>query len=98
VKGYRDDTVLVGDPVRGLNKYGLGEFGKMWNGIALAITNAPNNRNGYFNLARDWNPYATAPVEANTATASINDLTMHFAPAYQIVSQFEIDAPVGTVQ
>jgi uncharacterized protein len=98
VKGVRNGQILVGDPVRGLNRYSYSEFGKYWNGIALAISKAPDKRPGWFNLARDWNPYATAPIEANAQTASIGDLTSHLPQAYQVTTQILLDVRVGTVQ
>lgn len=98
VKGVRQGQILVGDPVRGLNRYSLPDFAKIWNGIALAITQAPDKRPGWFNLSRDWNPYARAPIEPNAQTASIGDLTTHIPQLYQVTTQILLDVRVGTVQ
>jgi uncharacterized protein len=98
VKGFVGDTVLVGDPVRGLAKYDKDTFGKMWNGIVLAITKTPDETQARYNLARDWNPWSTAPIEANAQIATIGDLTSYLPPQYQVTTQFLIDARVGTVR
>ncbi len=98
VKGVIGDTVLVGDPMRGIAKYDAREFAKMWNGIALAVTETPANVRAGYNLARDWNPWSTAPTNANAQVAAIGDLTTHLPPDYQVTTQFLIDARVGTVR
>jgi uncharacterized protein len=97
VKGVRNDVVLVGDSVRGLTQYPIDEFNKAWNGIVLAITKAPSNRVAYFNLARDWNPWSTAPIDATVQIAPIGDITNNLPPVYQLRPQILIDARVGSV-
>jgi uncharacterized protein len=98
IKGFHSDTVLIGDPIRGLTKYPVAAFAKAWNGIALVIREAPDNRRPGYNLALDWNPWATAPIAANSATASISDLTTHLTAPYQISPQILLDVRVGTVR
>ncbi len=97
VKGISKNSVLVGDSVRGITQYSLGEFGKAWNGIVLAITKAPVDKHAFFNLARDWNPWSTAPIEANAQIAPVGQLTNSLPPIYQLTPQILIDARVGTV-
>jgi uncharacterized protein len=97
VKGFRGDTIVVGDPVRGLTQFTTKEFGSVWNGIVLAITKAPANATPAFNLARDWNPWSTAPTDTIVQTAAIGDLTNILPPLYQVRPQILIDARVGSV-
>ena len=80
VKGFVGNTVLVGDPVRGLTKYDKGQFAKMWNGIVLMITKVPMGVTPRYNLAQDWNPWSTAPIGANAQVASVGDLTTFLPP------------------
>jgi uncharacterized protein len=98
IKGIIGDTVLVGDPVRGIARYDTSEFAKMWNGIVLAVSQTPPNVRAKYNLARDWNPWSTAPTQANAQVAAIGDLTTHLPPDYQVTTEFLIDARVGTVR
>jgi uncharacterized protein len=95
VKGVQNDTVLVGDSILGLTKYGTTEFGKMWNGIALAIVTKDDAAAGY-NLVRDWAPWSQAPVDANSQLASIGDITTHLPPTYQLTPQINLVVRVGT--
>jgi uncharacterized protein len=96
VKGVHGDTVLVGDPVRGLGQYNAKEFEKYWNGIALAIVNGATKERPVFNLARDWSPWSTAPLDDNAIIPSIGDITNHLPAIYQLTPQIMIDVRVGT--
>ena len=99
VKGVRGDTVLVGDPMLGLTKYSAEDFHKYWNNIALVVREAPGGKRPRFDLASDWNPWSTAPMdEDGDLRLATGDLTNHLPPAYQISPQFLIDARVGTVK
>lgn len=96
VKGLRNDTVLVGDPMRGLTQYRIADFAKIWNGIVLAITQTPDRRQGQFNLAYDWDPWSKSKLTSYSRNASINDLTSYLAPQYQITpnSALGIQIPI----
>jgi uncharacterized protein len=96
VKGVQGNTVLVGDPIRGLEKYEAKEFQKSWNGIALAIVNGATKERPSFNIVRDWAPWSTAPIDANAQIANISDLTTNLPPTYQLTTQIQIAARVGT--
>ncbi len=98
VKGIQGDTVLVGDPIRGISRFSVDEFKKAWNGIILAIADTPDHRAPLFNLARDWNPWATAPTDTRSDVFSIGSLTNNLSPQYQISNQLLIDVRVGTVR
>jgi uncharacterized protein len=78
VKGVQGNTVLVGDPIRGLEKYG-------------ATKERPA-----FNIVRDWAPWSTAPIDANAQVANIGDITNNLPPTYQLTTQIQIAARIGT--
>jgi uncharacterized protein len=96
VKGVRGNTVLVGDPIRGLHQYQAAEFQKSWNGIALAIVNDATREPPKFNLARDWGPWSTAPLDENAQVANVGNVTTHLPQIYQLTPQFLIDSRIGT--
>lgn len=96
VKGVRGNTVLVGDPIRGLAQYEAADFQKSWNGIALAIVKSATTKPPLFNLARDWGPWSTAPLDDNAQVANIGNVTTHLPQIYQLTPQILIDVRVGT--
>ncbi|MEH6758506.1 MAG: C39 family peptidase [Parasphingorhabdus sp.] len=98
VKGQTKDQVLVGDSVLGIKKYSTKDFYKYWNGIVLAIVDGPIQKLPTYNLAGDWSPWAPAPTDQVSATASIGDLTTHLPPLYQLTPEFLLDVRVGTVR
>lgn len=100
IKGFNNGRVLTGDSVLGLTQYSAEDFGKMWNGIALAIVKTPEPIRPRYNLAGDWGPWSQAPLEeGNDALAvSISDLTTHLPPDYQLTPTILLDVRVGTVQ
>lgn len=99
IKGVRGDRVLVGDSVRGLNEYSLADFGAMWNGIVLSVIDTPDEATPRFNLASDWGPWATAPLEyGGGMRVAVGDLTTHLPPLYQVSEQILLAVRVGTVR
>lgn len=98
VKGVRGNRVLVGDSILGLTEYSAKDFGKMWNGIFLAIGEPDEQHRAVFNLASDWGPWSKAPLEANVLTASAADATRGNPPIYQLRPEILLDVRVGTVQ
>ncbi|MBJ7498626.1 MAG: C39 family peptidase [Sphingopyxis sp.] len=98
IKGVRGDRVLTGDSVLGLNEYSLEDFGKHWNGIALAIVEGGRGR-PEFNLAGDWGPWSQAPLEEDgSLRVAVGDLTTNLPPQYQLSPQILLDVRVGTVK
>lgn len=95
IKGVRNDRVLVGDPMLGLNEYAIDDFMKVWNGIGLAIV--VKNETPAFNLPSDWGPWSTAPMEDGSLRVAADDFLNHLPPSYQLVPQILIDVNVGTV-
>jgi predicted double-glycine peptidase len=99
VKGIRGDRVLVGDPMLGLSEYSSKDFAKYWNGIALVAQEGEGMRAPRYDLASDWGPWSTAPLEEEGAMrVAASDLTTHLPPDYQISPQILLDVRVGTVQ
>ena len=91
IKGVTDNEVLVGDPMLGLKSYPMDEFARYWNGIFLAIIEAPDKRRPVFNLASDWGPWSRAPIDSHRGNDSIERLTSFLPPTYQISPQILID-------
>jgi predicted double-glycine peptidase len=96
VKGARGDRVLLGDPALGLTQYTREDFQKVWNGIALAIVKTPNDSEVRYNVARDWGPWSTAPLEHNGLHVSVAELTTNLPPTYQLTPQMLLDVRIGT--
>jgi predicted double-glycine peptidase len=91
VKGVANDQVLVGDPMLGLSRYSLADFQSRWNGIFLAVVASPLKSRPDFNLASEWVPWATAPLETAAYAVPITKLTNYLPPLYQITPQIIVD-------
>lgn len=91
VKGIRGDRVLVGDPTLGLGQYPLDKFETLWNGIFLAIVSTPQQRAPSFNLASDWGPWSTAPLEDGALSIPISRVTNEVGMDYQITPDMILD-------
>ena len=87
LKGVSGGRVLVGDPALGLKTYGEAEFAAMWNGIAFMIRDSADR----FNVADEWRPFATAPMDRALPTDSLAELTRELPPLYQITTTFSLD-------
>lgn len=100
VKGLRNGQVLTGDSVLGLRQYSAEDFDAMWNNIALVIVDKSEQSAARFNLARDWGPWSTAPIqqESQVMQLAVTDSTMLLHPYYQIIPEFLLDVRVGTVR
>ena len=82
VKSMGGDRILVGDPNTGNTEYGSPEFAKLWNGLALIVTNdASQGRNAYSNI-KEWR-YARARAMRRNGN-DISDETADLAVAWQI--------------
>lgn len=88
IKGVRGDEVLVGDPALGLKRYPRAEFEKMWNGVVLAVREAP--RPATFNRPDEWRPWARAPLHAPLSDASLATFTRELVPQNQITPIFRV--------
>ncbi|MET0252137.1 MAG: C39 family peptidase [Novosphingobium sp.] len=97
VKGVTDKSVLVGDPMIGLSQYSHEDFAKIWNGIFLAVVAPPTSTPAKFNLASDWGPWATAPLEEGGLHVAVGDLTNNLPFGYQLSSQLLYDVRTGTI-
>ncbi len=62
VKGVRPDRVLIGDPAAGMRAIARADFEGMWNGILFVVRDHPRLAGESFNLERDWQLMAHAPV------------------------------------
>lgn len=98
VKGIRGGRVLVGDPMRGLSEYSREDFAKIWNGIALVIRPEGDSAPPAFNLASDWGPWSTAPMEEGALRIAPDDFITHLPPEYQLSPQILLSVDVGTVE
>lgn len=84
VKGVTGDKVLVGDPALGLRVFSKAQFTSMWNGVALAIREDATSGPGGFNKIGEWTPWAKAPVRTAVSQDTLNALSLHLMPLYQI--------------
>lgn len=91
IKGITNSSVLVGDPMLGLKTYSMDEFAQHWNGILLAIIEAPDKRRPTFNLASEWGPWSKARPEDAYPTESAQHLTSFLPPTYQFSPQIIVD-------
>jgi predicted double-glycine peptidase len=98
VKGIRGDKVLVGDPMLGLGQYRAKEFAKLWNGIFLAIRAVPDKKQPLFNLAGDWGPWSTAPLQDGGLHVPVASLTNNLPFDYQISSEVLFDIRTATTR
>jgi len=97
VKGARGGRILVGDPMIGLSEYSLRDFREIWNGIALMIAPQPDAASPRFNLAGDWGPWSTAPLEDGVLRVATGSLTSFLPADYQLTSERLLDIRAGTV-
>lgn len=95
VKGVANGRVLVGDPMFGLNSYSIADFERLWNGIFLAILDEGGRHQPSFNLASDWGPWSTAPLEQGALRVATGSLTTFLPPDYQISSELLLDMRPG---
>lgn len=100
VKGMRNGQILTGDSVLGLRQYSAEDFDAMWNNIALVIVGKSEHGAPRFNLARDWGPWSTAPIQQQSQVMqlAVTDSTLLLHPYYQIIPEFLLDVRVGTVR
>ncbi|HEY2359163.1 MAG TPA: C39 family peptidase [Phenylobacterium sp.] len=90
IKGVRGGRILVGDPAQGLKAYRASEFAHVWSGIVFRIH--PEDEQGSFNLAADWNGLPRAPA-APLYDYSISRLTRDLPPIFQVSTTFVVPLP-----
>lgn len=78
VKSVRHDAVLVGDPNKGNVVYSRAAFTKMWNGIALIVTNNAKKARAGFNDTKEWR-HARAAARTNINELTGMDTNIHAA-------------------
>jgi predicted double-glycine peptidase len=88
IKGIRDGVVVIGDPALGERTLPVAEFGKLWNGVVLAVH--PDKAAGVFNHDADWEVRAAAPWRAGLDRLTVGDLTTQLAPIYQLSTLREV--------
>ncbi|WP_174278999.1 C39 family peptidase [Sphingomonas bacterium] len=84
VKGVERGQILVGDPMLGITRYTIADLTAHWNGIFLAIVDAPRHDRPRFNVAGEWLPWSTAPLGERDLGMPIATLTDNLPPLYQI--------------
>lgn len=95
VKGIQDDAVLVGDPMIGLTRYSHADFISQWNGIFLSISDDPGALSPRFNVAAEWRPWSTAPLDEGELRSTVSSVTNLLPPVYQVTSGFATTAGAG---
>jgi predicted double-glycine peptidase len=90
VKGVDGDRILVGDPTFGLQIYTRADFEAAWNGVVLAVREAPAGWPApAYNRRAEWLPWAVAPLDMAEGPVSPSDLTREFRELYQITEHLE---------
>lgn len=86
IKGVDHDKVLIGDPALGLKITTRAIFGKMWNGIALALDPPKSGAPPRFNEASEWSPWSSSPLRqmASLSNDTLNTVTSNQFILYQI--------------
>lgn len=79
VKSLRAGSILVGDPNKGNVIYTRQAFVRMWNGVALIVTNNANKARSEFANAKEWGFARVAARIENSNLPGVGD-TIH-APA-----------------
>ena len=85
IKGVAEGQVLIGDPALGLKIYKAADFKKLWNGVVLALYDAPNIKPAAFNLVSEWQPWSRAPVGA-VLPSGVMAANIVAQPLYQITA------------
>jgi uncharacterized protein len=87
IKGVSATHVLVGDPTFGLQTYTRAEFEAVWNGVVLAVRDAPPTaREPVYNAASEWRPWAQAPLADAPQVTSPSMLLLQMPELYQITA------------
>jgi len=85
IKGVSATHVLVGDPTFGLQTYTRADFEAVWNGVVLAVREAPAGWPApAYDEADEWRPWVVAPLGDARGPVSPADLTREFRELYQI--------------
>lgn len=94
VKGVSATEVLVGDPTFGLVTYSREDFQRVWNGVVLAIRQAPEGApTPAFNERDEWLPWSTAPVNDDTPWSQSPSRIFQEMPELYQITPVEPQAP-----
>lgn len=77
VRGVEADRVLLADPAAGNVAITRSEFERIWNGVALAARGRLDIARAHFNLARDWDDWPRAPIQASGRQADMGMLLLN---------------------
>ncbi|MFO1128487.1 MAG: C39 family peptidase [Rhodospirillales bacterium] len=80
IKGIRGDTVLVGDPAKGIRVLRRQAFEAAWSGIAFLIRDGQTLARTAFNRDEEWAAPAPAPLGTALDRGSLADITGIRAP------------------
>ncbi len=93
IKGITRDTVLVGDPAKGLARRSRKEFESHWDGTVLFIRSDVARGKAAFNMRADWGLSPDGPHERAMDVESLQSLAINQTrPSF---SGFSIASPLG---
>lgn len=81
IKGVSAQSVLIGDPSRGLVRYSRGDFGKIWDGLYFVITSARAVGQASFNRVAQWAVVGPAPLTGPLSRPPDSDTVRLGSPA-----------------
>ena len=77
IKGMTRDTVLVGDPAKGLVKRSRKEFASHWDGTVLFVRSDVARGKAGFNQPEDWGLSPDAPFDRATDVESLQSVAIN---------------------
>lgn len=90
------DQVLVGDPTFGLMRVDRAEFESYWNGVLLAVREAPEGiGEPSFDDADEWRPWTHPPLEMAPGAQSDEGIRRELPPLYQITPEVVLGLPTS---
>lgn len=96
IKGVEGDQVLVGDPTFGLMRVDRAEFESYWNGVVLAVRQAPAGfEEPVFDNADEWRPWTRPPIEMAPGAPSPAEILRELPPLYQITPEIVLTLPAS---
>lgn len=93
IKGMTQDTVLIGDPAKGLVQRSRREFESHWDGTILFVRSDVARGKAAFNQRTDWGLSPDAPYERAMDVESLQSIAINQTrPSF---SGFSILSPIG---
>lgn len=77
VRGVEPERVLLADPAAGNVAITRSEFERIWNGVVLAARGRLEIARAHFNLARDWDDWPHAPIQAAERQSGMSMLLLN---------------------